>query len=65
MTQSNYDVVEINMLEVDLTSVSGSDQVEVCPDFMASLWCKDIIHVLQHLQAPSGLSKTQAISNIS
>ena len=50
------------MLEVDLIFVYDSDQVEVCPDFIASLWYKDIIHVLQHLQAPSGLYKTQARS---
>lgn len=50
------------MSDVDLTSVFGSDQVEVCPYFIASLWYKDNIHVLQHLQAPYGLSKTQARS---
>ena len=62
MTQSNYDALAINMLEANLTSVVGSDQVEVYLDFIASLWYKDIIHVLQHLQSPSGLSKTQARS---
>ena len=62
MAQSNYDALEINMLNADLTFVYGSDQVEVCPDFIASLWYKDVIHVLQHLQAPLGLSKTQARS---
>ena len=62
MTQSNYDALEINMLEVDLTFVSGFDQVEVCPNFMASLCYKGIIHVIQHLQAPSGSSQTQARS---
>ena len=46
MTHSNYDALEINMLEDDLTSIFGSDQVEVCPDIIASLWYKDIIHVL-------------------
>ena len=38
MTRSNYDALEINMLEYFLTSVSSSDQVEVCPNFMESLW---------------------------
>ena len=59
MAQSNYDALEINLLDVDLTSISCSKQVEIFPDFLASSWYKDIIYVLQHLQAPSGLSKTQ------
>ena len=62
MAQSNYDALEINMLDANLTYVYGSNKVEVCPNFIASLWYKDIIHVLQHLHAPSGLSKTQARS---
>ena len=62
MTQSNYDALEINMLESNLTFVCDSDQVEVFLDSIASLWYKDIIHVLQHLQGSSGLSKTQARS---
>ena len=37
MTQSNYDALEINMLEDDLTFAFGSDQVEGCPDFIAYL----------------------------
>ena len=32
------------------------------PDFIASSWYKDIIYVLQHLQAPLELSKTKARS---
>ena len=62
MAQSNYDALEINLLDYDLTSISSSENVEVCPDFIVSLWYKYIIHVLQHLEVPSGLSKTQARS---
>ena len=32
------------------------------PNFIASSWYKDIIYVLQKLQAPPGLSKTRARS---
>ena len=32
------------------------------PDFIASSWYKDIIYVLQKLQAPPELVKTQARS---
>lgn len=46
MAQLNYDALDINMLDVDLTSEVCSDQVEVCLDFITSLWYKDIIHVL-------------------
>ena len=46
MTHSSYDSLEINMLEADLTYTSGFDEMEVSPDFMASLWYKDIIDVL-------------------
>ena len=45
MAQSNYDALEINMLDVDLTSISRSDQAEVFPGFITPLWYKDIIHV--------------------
>lgn len=62
MTQYSYDALEINMMEIDSTSVIVSNQLEVCPDFLASIWYKDIIYVLQNLQAPEGLSKTQARS---
>ena len=49
MTQSNYDALEINMMEIDFASIIISNQIEVCPDFLAFVWYKDIIHVLQHL----------------
>ena len=52
MTQSNYDALEINMMEIDSASVIVSNQLEVCPDFLASMWYKDIIYVLQNFQAP-------------
>ena len=32
MTQSNYDALEINLMEVDSTSIIVSNQIEVCPD---------------------------------
>ena len=49
MTQSNYEAFEINMMEIDSASVIVSNQLEVCPDFLASMWYKDIIYVLQNL----------------
>ena len=62
MAQSNYDALDINLLDVDLRSTAHSEQVEIFHDFLASSWYKDIIYVLQHLQSPSSLSKTQARS---
>jgi hypothetical protein len=62
MAQSNYDVLDINLLDAGLSSTTHSEQVEFFPNFLASPWYKDIIYVLQHLQAPSVLSKTQARS---
>ena len=59
MAQSNYDALNINLLDDDLSSSTHSEQVEICPDFLASPWYKDIIYVLHLLQAPPGLSKTQ------
>ena len=62
MDQSNYDALDINLLDVDLRSTTYLEQVEIFPNFIVSSWYKDIIYVLQHLQAPLGLSKTQARS---
>ena len=52
-------------LQLDFLS-SQSHQLEtwvkVMIDFTTSSWYSDIVHVLQNLQAPAGLSKTRAIS---
>ena len=58
MAQYNYDALDINLLDDDLSSSTHSEQVKICLDFLASPWYKDIIYVLRHLQAPPGLSKT-------
>ena len=60
MDQSNYDALDINLLDDDLSSSTHLEQVKIFYAFLASPWYKDIICVLQHLQAPPGLSKTQA-----
>ena len=49
MAHSNYDALDINLLDDDLSSSIHLEQVEICPDFLASPWYKDIIYVLQHL----------------
>ena len=46
MTQSNYDALEINMMEIDFAPVIVSNKLDICPDFLASMWYKDIIYVL-------------------
>lgn len=62
MAQSNYDVLDINLLDDGLSSSTHSKRVEIYLDILASPWYKDIIYVLQHFQDPSDLSKTQARS---
>lgn len=62
MTQSNCEALDINMIgigfEIDSSSTVIFSHPEVCPNFLAFVWYKDIIYVLQNLQAPEGLSKT-------
>ena len=64
MTQSNYEALDINMMgigsEIDSSSTVIFSQPEVFLDLLASVWYKNIIYVLQNLQALEGLSKTQA-----
>ena len=36
MAQSNYDALDINLLDVGLSSIAHSEQVEISLDFLAS-----------------------------
>ena len=62
MAQSNYEALGINFFEPCTNIIAQVEEGKVHPDFLASSWYKDIVHVLQHLQAPPELSKTQARS---
>ena len=61
MTKTNFDVPGINFL----SSFSGEMEnqvtnLQVLPSFQTSLWYKDIIFVLQNLQAPVDMEKNRA-----
>jgi hypothetical protein len=62
MAQSNYDALNLNQLDCDAGIFNVSEKSTICLDFLASPWYKDIIFVLQNLQAPEGLTKNQARS---
>ena len=62
MAQSNYDALNLNQLDCDAGIFNVSEKSTICPYFLASPWYKDIIVVLQNLQAPKGLTKNQARS---
>lgn len=62
MAQSNYDALEINFItEISEVVDDGEVNLQVSQEFMSSPRYKDIIYVLQHLQAPPKMSKTKAI----
>ena len=60
MTQSNRDVFAGNLLDCGPSYSNHIEQVTIFPYFLGLPWYKDIIYVLQNLQALEGLSKTQA-----
>ena len=62
MAQSNHEALGINSFESCTYTNTQQKEGQVHPDFLASPWYKDIVHVLLNLQAPSELSKTQARS---
>ena len=58
MAQSNYESLGVNFFESCIGIIAQEEEGKVHPDFLASSWYKDIVHVLQNLQAPPELSKT-------
>ena len=60
MAQSNYEVLGVNFFDLCYENVAQVEERQVRPNFIASSRYKDIIYVLQNLQAPLGLSKTKA-----
>ena len=60
MTDSNCESLQLNSLSSQSHSLDKG--VEVMIDFVASPWYSDIVHILQNLQAPAGLSKSRARS---
>ena len=60
MAQSNHEALGINFLEPCTDIIAQQEEGKVHLDFLASSWYKDIVHVLQNLQAPPELSKAQA-----
>ena len=62
MAQSNYEALGVKFFEPCIDFVAQAEEGKVHLDFLASSWYKDIVHVLQNLQAPPELSKTHEIS---
>ena len=60
LTDSNYESLQLNFLSNQFYQLDTG--VEVMIDFTTSPWYSDIVHVLQNLQSPAGLSKTRARS---
>ena len=60
MSQSNYEALGVNFFELCTYIIAQEEEGKVHLDFLASPWYKNIVHVLQNLQAPPKLSKTQA-----
>ena len=60
MAQSNYDALDLDQLDLDATICTIYERTILPSDFLASPWYKDIIFVLQNLQALEGLTKNQA-----
>jgi hypothetical protein len=62
MAQLNCEVLGVNFFELCSENVAQVEERQVHLDFIASSWYKDIIYVLQQLQAPPELIKTKARS---
>ena len=62
MAQSGVDDVDINFMDVSTISEQSHEEPEICDDYLASPWYKDVIYVLKNLQAPPELTKTKARS---
>lgn len=61
MIQENFDVLGINFLSsFSRETENHITDLQVLPSFQSSLWYKDIIYVLQNLQALVGMDKNRA-----
>ena len=49
MAQSNYEALVVNFFEPYTYIIAQEEEAQVHPDFLASSWYKDIVHILQHL----------------
>ena len=58
MDHSNYEALGVNFFEPCTNIIGQAKEGQVHPYFLSSSWYKDIVHVLQNLQAPPELSKT-------
>ena len=52
MTQSNCDVLGVNLPDYGQSASNHIEQITIFPDFLASPWYKDIIYVLHNLLEP-------------
>ena len=52
----------MNFMDVTTISEQSHEEPEICDDYLASPWYKDVIYVLKNLQAPPELTKTKARS---
>ena len=62
MAQSGVEDVDINFMDVNTMSEQSHQEPEICDDYLASHWYKDVIYVLKNLQAPPKLTKNKARS---
>ena len=62
MAQSNCEVLGVNLFDLCSENVAQVEERQVHPYLIASSWYKDIIYVLQNLQAPPEVSKAKARS---
>ena len=57
LTYSNCESLQLNFVPSQFHQLDTGAEVMI--DFTTSPWYSDIVHVLQNLQAPAGLSKTR------
>jgi hypothetical protein len=46
-------------MDVTIVSEQSHQEPEICDDYLASPWYKDVVYVLKNLQAPLELTKTK------
>ena len=57
MAQSGVDDVDINFMDVSTFSEQSHQELQICDDYLASPWYKDVIYVLKNLQDLPELTK--------
>ena len=62
MAQSGIDDVDITFMDVITIYEQSHQESQICDDYLASPWYKDVIYVLKNLQAPLELTKNKARS---